>query len=433
MSKRISGIFKGDKVIWMVFFFLCIISAVEVFSALSSLTYKTGDYISPMIRHVGLLLLGIFFMIVTLNVPCRYFKLATPFLIIGCFLALICADFFGQSINGAGRWLSILGIKFQPSEIAKGTMVLATAQILSAMQTDRGADRHACHYIIIIWLLLVPLIFIENLSTAALLSVTVFLMMFIGHVPGRQLLRIVGGVVIILIVCVTAIFAIGDDKDADNGKKTYTEMVAKDGKVVEGNQRHGVLHRMDTWKARIKKFKPHEYIPPEKVDLDKDAQTSYANIAIASSNFIGKGPGNSEERDFLPQAFSDYIYAIIIEETGIFGAFFVAMLYITLLFRVGIIANRCENNFPAFLIMGLGLMIVIQALFNMCVAVGLVPVTGQPLPLISRGGTSTVINCIYMGMILSVSRTARKNTDYATKSTTAMATVVKMQDYTEGK
>ena len=166
------------------------------------------------------------------------------------------------------------------------------------------------------------------------------------------------------------------------------------------------------------------------MDLDKDAQTSYANIAIASSNFIGKGPGNSEERDFLPQAYSDYIYAIIIEETGLFGAFFVAMLYVILLYRVGIIANRCENNFPAFLVMGLGLMIVIQALFNMCVAVGLVPVTGQPLPLISRGGTSTVINCVYIGMILSVSRTAKKNKVGAAKNTIGAATTPQTADQT---
>ena len=119
-------------------------------------------------------------------------------------------------------------------------------------------------------------------------------------------------------------------------------------------------------------------------------------------------PGNSQERDFLSQAFSDFIYAIIIEETGIFGGVFVAFLYIVLLFRVGRIANRCENAFPALLAMGLGLLLVTQALFNMLVAVGLAPVTGQPLPLISKGGSSTIINCIYLGMILSISRTAQK-------------------------
>ena len=146
---------------------------------------------------------------------------------------------------------------------------------------------------------------------------------------------------------------------------------------------------------------------PLEYDLDKDAQVAHANIAIVSSNIVGKGPGQSTERDFLSQAFSDFIFAIVIEELGIIGAVFVVFLYITLLYRCARIASRCENNFPAFLAMGLGLLLVIQATFNMMVAVGLAPVTGQPLPLISKGGTSTIINCAYIGAILSVSRTAK--------------------------
>ena len=152
----------------------------------------------------------------------------------------------------------------------------------------------------------------------------------------------------------------------------------------------------------------HKQITPKEVDLDKDAQVAHANIAIASSNIVGKGPGNSEECNFIPQAYSDFIYAIIIEEMGVEGAFFVVMLYIILLFRTGRIASKCENNFPALLAMGLALLLVTQALFNMCVAVGLAPVTGQPLPLISKGGTSTLINCVYIGVILSISRSARR-------------------------
>ena len=198
----------------------------------------------------------------------------------------------------------------------------------------------------------------------------------------------------------------GHDNEENSPEGQLTEQV--DGKKPVKTKNGGMLHRFDTWKSRIDKFSDHEEIPPEKVDLDKDAQTAHANIAIASSNVIGKGPGNSVERDFLSQAFSDFIYAIIIEELGIEGAAFVAMLYIILLFRTGRIASRCENNFPAFLAMGLALLLVTQALFNMCVAVGLVPVTGQPLPLISKGGTSTIINCIYLGAILSVSRSAKK-------------------------
>ena len=172
---------------------------------------------------------------------------------------------------------------------------------------------------------------------------------------------------------------------------------------------------MDTWKARINKFVNHKELAPNEVDLDKDAQVAHANIAIATANYVGKGPGNSVARDFLSQAFSDFIYAIIIEEMGIEGALFVALLYIILLFRTGRIASRCENNFPAFLAMGLALLLVTQALFNMCVAVGLAPVTGQPLPLVSRGGTSTIINCVYIGVILSISRSAKKKEQLLTQ------------------
>ena len=428
MNNRLSAIFKGDKVIWMVFFFLCLVSIIEVFSASSSLTYKTGDYLGPMIKHISILIVGIFLMLVTLNIKCRYFKLATPILLGVSIFTLLLVLFAGHSVNGAGRWLSFFGMQFQPSEIAKGTMVLATAQILSAMQTDHGADRHAFKYILIVWLAIVPWIMLENLSTAALLSVVVFLMMIIGRVPARQLMKVVAAVVIVVVFAISSVMAFGDEKEAQDSPQAMTEAVAKNGKTVQKKKHGGLLHRMGTWKARIYNFLDHKYVPPEKVDLDKDAQTSYANIAIASSGFIGKGPGNSEERDFLPQAFSDYIYAIIIEETGLLGAFLVAMLYIILLFRTGRIANRCENNFPAFLAMGLALLLVIQALFNMCVAVGIVPVTGQPLPLVSKGGTSSIINCIYIGVILSVSRTAKKNSDDGKDATpkTAAATIISM-------
>ncbi len=411
MNKRLSAIFKGDKVIWMVFFFLCLVSIIEVFSASSALTYKSGNYLSPVGKHVWLLIVGIFLMLVTLNVKCRYFKLLTPFALGLSWLTLLIALFAGHTVNGAGRWIPILGFQFQPSEIAKGTMVLATAQILSAMQTDHGADRHAFRYIVIVWFTIVPLIMLENLSTAVLLSAVVFLMMIIGRVPARQLMKVVVVVVAGIVLAISSVMAFGDEKEAQDSQQAMTETVAKNGKTVQHRKRGGLLHRMGTWKARIYDFMDNKYVPPEKVDLDKDAQTSYSNIAIASSGLIGKGPGNSEERDFLPQAFSDYIYAIIIEETGLLGAFLVAMLYIILLFRTGRIANRCENNFPAFLAMGLALLLVVQALFNMCVAVGIVPVTGQPLPLVSKGGTSSIINCVYIGVILSVSRTAKKNAD----------------------
>lgn len=405
-KKTLSNIFKGDKVIWMIFFFLCIISVVEVFSASSGLTYKSGSYFSPLIKHLGILLMGIFCMVITLNIKCKYFKILTPFMLVISFITLIWVFFAGQSTNGAQRWVSFIGIQFQPSEIAKGTLVLATAQILSALQTDHGADKNAFKFILIVCAFIVPLIGLENLSTAALLCLVILLMMVIGRVPMRQLGKLMGVTLVLILVIFAGVMLLGTDRGDVEISKNMTEQVTQQ-KKDEGLLGK-IFHRADTWKSRIDKFTSSKEVTPAEVDLDTDAQVAHANIAIASSNVVGKGPGNSVERDFLSQAFSDFIYAIIIEELGVEGAVVVAVLYIMLLFRTGRIASRCENNFPALLAMGLALLLVTQALFNMCVAVGLAPVTGQPLPLISKGGTSTMINCIYVGVILSVSRSAKK-------------------------
>ena len=410
MNKKIGNIFKGDKVIWMVFFFLCMISIVEVFSASSNLTYKSQNYIGPIAFHTVTILIGALTAVITLNIPCRYFKLMTPFLLIISGLTLLWVLVGGESINGANRVISLPGgVTFQPSEIAKGTMVLITAQILSAMQREEGADKKAFKYILCIVLPTVALIGIENLSTAALLFVVIFLMMFIGRVPLSQMGKLVGVAAVLVALFLTMVFTLGSIGSSEEENKQTIEAVqdggATDTKVIKGG---GVFHRFVTWRNRIVKHIDKKEISPEDYDLDKDAQVAHANIAIVSSNIIGKGPGQSVERDFLSQAFSDFIYAIVIEELGIIGAAFVVLLYIVLLYRAARIASRCENNFPAFLVMGLALLLVIQASFNMLVAVGIAPVTGQPLPLISKGGTSTIINCAYIGVILSVSSSAKK-------------------------
>lgn len=412
-NKLTEGKFKGDAVIWSVFFFLCIISIIEVFSASSHLSFKTGNYLSPVLKHCALLAVGVVVMICTMNIKCRYFKLITPFALLFSFLMLIIVLCVGESTNGSQRWIDFLGIQFQPSEIAKGALILATAQILSAMQTPEGADKRAFKYIMIVCVFIIPLIMVENLSTAALLCIVVFMMMFIGKVPKLQLGRLLGIVALTLATVVTMVMVFGNDEAAaDKMKDNKHLIVQQQTEEKDENVLEKVFHRFDTWKARIDNFLSDEYVAPEDLDLNgKDAQTSHANIAIATSNLIGKGPGNSVERDFLSQAFSDFIYAIIIEEMGIFGAFIVCMLYIILLFRTATIANRCANTFPALLIMGFAMLLVVQAMFNMAVAVGLVPVTGQPLPLISKGGTSTIINCAYIGVILSVSYSAKKKDD----------------------
>ena len=343
------------------------------------------------------------------NIPCKYFKLFTPLVLIASVISLFAVLLFGESTNGASRWLPIFGIQFQPSELAKGATVLAIAQILSALQTPGGADKRALKYIIMIALPICFLIFLENFSTALLLAIVVLCMMVIGGVPWRQLLPWIGGAIAIVVLFLVLVFTLGNaEEPVKNEKLEMTESVVE---KKETSKVSKVFHRFGTWKKRILKFTDGTKVKPEDFDLDEDGQVGHANIAIVNSDGVGVGPGNSVQRDFLSQAFSDFIFAIIIEELGIPGALFVCALYIFLLFRVAKIANRCENSFPAFLVMGLALMLSSQAMFNMMVAVGLGPVTGQPLPLISKGGTSTILNCIYIGMILSVSDTAKKNPD----------------------
>lgn len=410
MQKKFYNMFKGDKVVWMIFFFLCLISIIEVFSASSFLTYKSGSYLGPLFKHTFFIFLGVCSMICVLNVPCRYFKIFTFPLLLVSVVMLFGVLLVGTATNDAARWIDLGIVQFQPSEIAKGALVLAVAQILSAMQTEDGADKQAFWWVLGVSAFVILPIFIENFSTAFLISAVVFLMMFIGRVPLSQLGKLIGVGIVGVVIAVSAIMMFGDEKAvAKTADKDRTELVEKAAGAAETTEtRGGLLHRLDTWKSRIMKFCDHKYVAPKDYDLDKDAQVAHANIAIVKSNGIGRGPGNSEERDFLSQAFSDFIFAIIIEEMGLLGAFAVASLYVVIFFRAGKIARDCANTFPAYLAMGIGLLIVIQAMFNMMVAVGLAPVTGQPLPLISKGGTSTIINCIYIGMLLSISKSAKK-------------------------
>ena len=387
MSLSSKRLFQGDLVIWAIYFWLCMISLIEVYSAGSSLSYKSGDFMAPLFKQAIFLGIGTAVVWVIHSIPCRFFKLGVVLYPISIFL-LILTLIIGAKENDGARWLNF-GIKFQPSEIAKGALVLFVALILSFGQTEKGADKRAMKIILFATCLTCALIVTENLSTAALLFATVFVMMFIGRVPTKQLGKIVG-------VCLLGVVLLA----------TIVTIFPKE-KLNESK----LLHRASTWVDRVKDPTSDKETMSDTIFLRDHAQEARAKIAIASSNMIGKMPGNSEQRDHLAQAYSDFIYAIIIEEMGVLGAVFVAFLYIILLFRAGRIASMCERNFPAYLTMGLAILLVIQAMVNMLVAVGLIPITGQPLPLISRGGTSTIINSVYFGMILSVSRYARKNLD----------------------
>lgn len=374
------NLFKGDKVIWIIFLLLCLVSIIEVFSASSTLTYKSGDHWRPITMHIILMLVGAVVVVIVHNIPCRWFKTFILLLPVSWIL-LISVLAIGALTNGARRWIDLGFIQFQPSELAKMGTIITVAYILSRMQEENGANSKAFRYILYVTGFTCLLIFTENLSTAVLLAFSVLLMMYVGRIPFRQLGALVSiGAAALLLALATIKFVPAEAWD-DIG-----------------------LHRMVTWQSRLDNHFDTSVIPPEKFDIDADAQIAHANIAIASSGILGKGPGNSVQRDFLSQAFSDFIYAIIIEELGLVGGGIVAFLYIWLLMRIGRIARSCDKSYYAFLVMGIGFLLVTQAMFNMLVAVGIMPVTGQPLPLISKGGTSTLVNCAYIGIVLSISR-----------------------------
>ncbi|MDR2682892.1 MAG: FtsW/RodA/SpoVE family cell cycle protein [Dysgonamonadaceae bacterium] len=371
----VNKIFRGDRVIWMVFLFLCLISIVEVYSASSTLTFRT-DYWKPILRHSLFLLGGLVVVLFVHAIPARFFSILGILLPVA-WVFLVGARLFGDPVNGSYRFVSVGGISFQPSEIAKICLISLTAFILS--KNKENDKRYK--WILIAAMITCGIIMIENGSTAILLFLVIYLMLFIGQIPLKKI-----GLLTLAILFAGALFVASLFVVPDEMKDKY-------------------VPRALTWKNRMLDFfveKPDVYSPDFTIN-DDNYQVSHAHIAIANGR-IGKLPGNSVERDFLPQAYSEFIYAIIIEEMGLIGGFFVLLLYIILFIRAGIIANRSEKLFSKLMVMGAALILVTQALANMAVAVGLIPVTGQTLPLISRGGTSILITCIYFGIILSVSR-----------------------------
>ena len=377
----IKSIPKGDKYIWGIYFVLCIISILEIYSASSTLTYKIQDYFAPTVRHALFLFCGTIGVLIIQNIHYKWFKGVGLLLLLISFILLIYALVAGQVVNDAKRWISFFGISLQPSEFAKLGMVIFTAFILANKQQPNGVEKNTFTIISCTAGVFCLLIFPENFSTAFLLASVIFCMMLIGRVELKKLFGMVG----IIILVGGLIYLI-----VPHLPKEWT-----------------LFDHVTTWENRVDQFLHGSEIPEYEVKtVDGNYQVHHARMAIANGGVFGKFWGNSRERDFLPQAYSDFIYAIIIEEMGYIGGIFVMFLYISLLIRAGMIAKKCTRAFPAFLILGIALMIVFQAIINMAVAVGLIPVTGQPLPLISRGGTSTIITCLYFGIMLSISRYA---------------------------
>ncbi len=377
MSNLFQKYLKGDRIIWGIIFLLAVASLLTVYSATGSLAYKNqgGNTTYYMFKQLVFLTIGIGLIVLVHRIPYKYFARFAVVLLYLSILLLLVTLITGSNLNEASRWLALpgIGISFQPSELAKISLIFYVARVLAHNQSDEGIGLGAFKQIMfhtgVVCLLILP----ENLSTAALLGLIVMTMMFLGQVPLKYLfLTGVGGAVIITVVL----------------------LLSMNGIVL--------FERASTWSARVERFFNENEEGNE--DDPGSYQVTQSKIAIATGCIIGKVPGNSDQRNFLPHPYSDFIYAIIAEEFGLVGAIIILFAYLFLLARVGVLVQSSHRTFPAFMAVGLGLMLVSQSFVNMGVAVGIFPVTGQPLPLVSMGGTSILFSCVAFGAILSVSR-----------------------------
>lgn len=381
MDSLLKKYLRGDATLWIVFIMLCIVSIIEMYSASSTLAYKAANHTAPMLRHVGFLAGGALIAVLVHLIPFRYIRLISYLVLVLSVFMLILVLFKGKSENDASRWLVIGGFNFQPSELAKLSVIIVAADFISRIKNPKTDEKKYFWSTVIMLGIICPLILLENFSTAVILFGVVFIMMFIGRVSIKRLGILAGAILMTIILGFGAIKAIPQEKMPKAFDRAYT------------------------WTARIDRFTENTDNEKSKYKItDENRQVQHGRIAIARGGIFGVFPGNSIERDYLPQAYSDFIYAIIVEEMGLVGGIFVILLYLILLFRAGRIATESPTVFPAVLVIGLSLMIVIQSFVSMSVATSLGPVTGQPLPLISRGGTSILITCIYFGIIFGITR-----------------------------
>jgi len=374
---KIRRYLKGDRVIWIVVLILLVISLLSVYSSTGSLAYqhRAGNTVFYLFRQLKFILLGLMIIFFVHLIPYKVFSRVSVFALYLAVPLLLLTLIAGTKLNDATRWLEIpgTGLTIQPSDFAKIALVMFIAKVLSVNQHNirdfKGVFLKISLAIVVTCALILP----ANLSTAAILFLTAFSLMFVGRIPLKYLTLMVftGFVALSLFVGVALLM--------DNGG------------------------RVSTWKNRIEAYFHGE---------GDNYQSDQAKVAIVQGGFFGKGPGNSTQRNLLPHPYSDFIYAIIIEEYGsLIGGVLVLALYLWLFFRAGLIIRRSRSTYGAFLAFGLSMGLVLQAFVNMAVAVGLVPVTGQTLPLVSMGGSSIFFTSMAAGMILSVSWGTREIDD----------------------
>jgi cell division protein FtsW len=368
MKKSFSQKIKGDKVIWLMILLLCLASILAIYSSVGS----KEAFMMPLLKQSVLVLLSFAAVYFFHRIPISWYRwLAIPFLI-GSAILLLITPFIGEEMRGATRAISILGFTFNPTDLAKIGIILYIAKVMESEALSTFKE--------FAWKILAPvavvlvLILWNSTSAGLLLLLLVMIMFFVGEVKTAFWFKS------------AAIAAV------------FVGLYFADGATVH------LLPRSTTAVNRVKDFFGTDEAANDRNAIKKAEQIDYSKMAIASGGFIGKGPGHSTQRYVLSQAYSDFIYAIIIEEYGLVGGVLILAFYLVMLFRAVVIARSCTRVFPVLVVLGVMLSILFQAMLNMCVAVGLVPVTGQPLPLVSLGGSSLLTISISLGIVLAVSR-----------------------------
>lgn len=376
-----------DRTFWGLYIALIVVAVIALFSASSTLVYMHHSALGPIGQQMFFIVMGVIAAFGIQYIPSYwvrfggYVLLAVSTLLV--YSTMIPGNPLVVTINGAARWIRIAGITFQPSELSKLSLIIVVADQLARIRTEEDKKKYFFRTLIIAAVVMLP-VMASNLSTAVLIGLIVFCLWILARIPWKYTMSVVGIAAVALVL---------------------GYMVVEFAFVRPGVKMDGPFKRATVWVSRIDRHFTDD--GADKYALtDDNIQEVYSSVAIArgGTSPVGVLPGNSKERDYLPLAFADYIFAIIVEESGIVGAAFLIFLYLAILFRACNVSSR-YSDMPAMLMtMGLALMITCQALISMLVAVGLGPVTGQPLPLISRGGTSVLITSIYFGIMMGVSR-----------------------------
>ena len=394
---------KADKYIWAVYIALLVVSVVELYSA-SSREVQASNVFAPLLRHGKMLVLGAGITIGLSRLKFKWIIGMTPFFAIVSLVIGVYVFFNGQIINGARRSMNLMGIQLQSAELLKLAVVLFIAYIMTrkfgkGQRVNNLGLGLSAGYVLLCGGLLVT----QGLTNTLLLMGVSFAMMLIAGIDLRRFM--------LVIVCYIALGGVAVAFTADRAEENATETAAIATTGMDSTGKRKTLSRWETWMMRISRWgndSIKKYDPEYKIDA-KNRQEMYSYFAQANGGIHGVLPGNSRETARLPLAFSDYIYAIIVEDWGFIGGMALLVLYLCLLGRAGVIAARCSHVFPALLVMGMAVMIVLQALFHMAIVTGVFPVSGQPLPMISKGGTSIIATSIAFGLMLAVSRFASQS------------------------